>query len=260
MLLMTTRPSDQSKYFSHHKNGVLLSSTQPSRRTLVKGAAWSVPVVAVASTTPAHAASPNCQITVSVRCDGDALVFSWNYVSGGVGPGSENFTLVRSGDTNKPAEPEELGGASYSGGTGGGTLTVPVGETPPATPVDILRVPAPGANNGTSSYTLTGPCANVSNSACGAFRGNTCVGSCANANAAQVGATEATEEVVEATEEAATTAPAGSRDRSSVTTADDEPAAVGQEDVPAGDETKSGVSMTGHDDGRGDDSAATATP
>lgn len=31
---------------------------KPSRRTLVKGAAWSVPVVAVAGTTPAYAASP----------------------------------------------------------------------------------------------------------------------------------------------------------------------------------------------------------
>lgn len=31
---------------------------KPTRRTLVKGAAWSVPVVAVAGTTPAYAASP----------------------------------------------------------------------------------------------------------------------------------------------------------------------------------------------------------
>lgn len=36
---------------------------KPSRRTLVKGAAWSVPVVAVANVAPAMAASPGCTET-----------------------------------------------------------------------------------------------------------------------------------------------------------------------------------------------------
>lgn len=149
---------------------------QPTRRTLVKGAAWSVPVVAMASAAPAHAASPNCQVNVTVRCEDGALIFSWAYVSGGVGPGPETFTLTRTGDTNNPAMPEPLSGATYAGGDSGGTVTVNVGSNPPTVPQDILRIPAPGANNGTSTYRLVGPCANLTNTVCGRFNGNSCVG------------------------------------------------------------------------------------
>lgn len=42
------------------------TSRGPSRRTLVKGAAWSVPVVAVAGAAPAHAASPGQVILTQV--------------------------------------------------------------------------------------------------------------------------------------------------------------------------------------------------
>lgn len=41
-----------------------------SRRTVAKGAAWSVPVVAVAAAAPAHAASADGNVTVSGSCVG----------------------------------------------------------------------------------------------------------------------------------------------------------------------------------------------
>lgn len=42
-----------------------------SRRTLVKGAAWSVPVVAAAVHVPALAASANWDVQISMECSGD---------------------------------------------------------------------------------------------------------------------------------------------------------------------------------------------
>jgi hypothetical protein len=49
-------------------NALVSSGVAPSRRALVRGAAWSVPVVAVAATAPAYAASP---------CDVRAYTLDW---------------------------------------------------------------------------------------------------------------------------------------------------------------------------------------
>ena len=57
--------------------------TQISRRTIARGAAWSVPVVAVGAATPAMAAS-QCQPTLtlapgSCKCPGQSTNSSWGY-------------------------------------------------------------------------------------------------------------------------------------------------------------------------------------
>lgn len=71
-------------------------SAAPTRRTVVRGAAWSVPVVAIASAAPAYAASPPpCQVGTH-----------WNSMTTGTRPSRVTFpptdvtmTLSYSGDT-----------------------------------------------------------------------------------------------------------------------------------------------------------------
>lgn len=54
--------------------------TNPSRRSVAKGAAWAVPAVAVAAAAPSLAASPGDPLTVTANCpgllSGDSLTFT----------------------------------------------------------------------------------------------------------------------------------------------------------------------------------------
>lgn len=54
-------------------------TTGPSRRTLAKGAAWSVPVIAMSAAAPAMAASPN-------SCSVGTISYPRNFTNGGVIP------------------------------------------------------------------------------------------------------------------------------------------------------------------------------
>lgn len=54
----------------------------PSRRTVVRGAAWSVPVIAVATAAPAFAASPCPTVTLSWASLGNGTQFSSTTVGG----------------------------------------------------------------------------------------------------------------------------------------------------------------------------------
>jgi hypothetical protein len=105
-----------------------------NRRTVVKGAAWAVPAVAVASAAPAMAASPCIpEITFSddsCRCPGQSTEFEFTY-----------FVRLCADDTTCPDSEDDFvtvtGIASKTGGPGGTPLTpvgfsfpiqVPVGE------------------------------------------------------------------------------------------------------------------------------------
>lgn len=73
--------------------------SQPTRRNVVKGAAWSVPVVVAGSAAPALAASP-CNIVVHAECvDGD-LVFSYS-ITGPIPAGPLSFSFTYSASVKR---------------------------------------------------------------------------------------------------------------------------------------------------------------
>lgn len=140
------------------------AASNPTRRTLVKGAAWSVPVVGVGSHA-AHAAVSPCSIEIDVECRNGALVFSWRAVGGQV-PSSLTFALSIG----------RTGGGNDGTTTGIGNTTI-VGSrvTTPSNQSEILQVRR-NSNSGTRTFTLTGD--NCAGSICGRFDGSTCVDSC----------------------------------------------------------------------------------
>ena len=81
-----------------------MAQPAPSRRTLVRGAAWSVPVVAVAATAPAYAAS-NCAgqpahtMNLTSRTGTDGTTVGFKSVTNGVTVGPYNLS------TSDPAFP-----------------------------------------------------------------------------------------------------------------------------------------------------------
>lgn len=77
-----------------------------SRRTVVRGAAWSVPVIAVATTAPAFAASP---------CDIQAYRLDWGNSVG-------QTVYAKNATTN-------VGTATVAGSAGGGAITVTLAST-----------------------------------------------------------------------------------------------------------------------------------
>lgn len=102
----------------------------PSRRAIVRGAAWSVPVVAVAATAPAFAASP-CATTYSFRLDWgtttyrrtDARNATASVTSVGATPLTVTFTSTSSSSANVPDPNRNL---SVPPNTGTATTADPV--------------------------------------------------------------------------------------------------------------------------------------
>lgn len=118
---------------------------QPTRRTLVKGAAWSVPVVAMASAAPAHAASP-CTVAVQVTCANNSLEFTYT-VTGPV-PDSLEFTLNITGSG-------QGGDGNWTPGTGVQEVAPRVFEiASPSTGGPVVTVARPAAV-GSRTYALT---------------------------------------------------------------------------------------------------------
>jgi hypothetical protein len=81
-----------------------MAELAPSRRTLVRGAAWSVPVVAVAATAPAYAASncagqPASTMDLGKKLGSDGTTLSVTSVTNGVAVGRYNLS------TSDPAFP-----------------------------------------------------------------------------------------------------------------------------------------------------------
>lgn len=78
------------------KASVLLEESRPSRRAITRGAAWSVPVIAVAATAPAYAASCDSTTPTSMNLasrnggDGTAVTFT-SGVAGGMTVGTWNL-------------------------------------------------------------------------------------------------------------------------------------------------------------------------
>lgn len=185
---MTTSPSDQSKYFTHHKNGVPMSATQPSRRTLVKGAAWSVPLVAVGSQAPAVAASP-CNIIVTADCTASGLSFSYSVT--GPRPGTLSFTLA----VSVPAGQGQGNDGTWTGGPGitlvGNTATVDSETATSGVLLNVTRSANSGARVYTVSFTGTTEC--TVSSASGRFDGSTCTAPATSDGARTLTSDEATE-------------------------------------------------------------------
>lgn len=104
----------------------------PSRRSVVRGAAWSVPVVAVAATAPAFAASP-CATTYPFRLDWGTTSYSRasarsatasvSSSTPGATPLSVTFTSTSSSSLNVPDTTRNL---TVPANTGTGTTADPV--------------------------------------------------------------------------------------------------------------------------------------
>lgn len=161
-------------------------TTRPARRTIVKGAAWAVPAVAVASAAPAHAASPNpcigdlCFGCASVHkcCSGGPKAMYWacvTFTNEGDTPVDLTFSFLLNTSANgvvpisgggtvpagqtvsfKPQTPREYGNCStgtyasfeihFSDGTNQGSAIVPGGDLD-------------GGGNTCPGNTTCGPCA-----------------------------------------------------------------------------------------------------
>jgi hypothetical protein len=107
-----------------------MTELAPSRRTLVRGAAWSVPVVAVAATAPAYAASP-CGTTYTWKLDWGTTAYTKNSTTNvgtatvgnvsGTAPITVTFTsTVTSGITRHPTNLNLENGISDVGDLGAG--------------------------------------------------------------------------------------------------------------------------------------------
>ncbi|WP_374457446.1 hypothetical protein [Nocardioides sp.] len=102
----------------------------PSRRSVVRGVAWSAPVVAVAATAPAYAASP-CQTRYSYRLDWGTTSYtrsgarnaSASVTTTGGTPVSVTFASTSSTTSNVPDATRNL---SVPANTGIGTTADPV--------------------------------------------------------------------------------------------------------------------------------------
>lgn len=144
-----------------------MSAQSPSRRTLVKGAAWSVPVVALGGAAPAFAASP-C-ISLRVACEGGRLVFYYTLTRPVTSAIVFNFTIGRPATQGNDGVVSNEDGV-YTPATAEVTLASPTfpGER---RLVSVTR----SSNEGKRTYTVSvksGPC--VSNTVSGNFTGQTC--------------------------------------------------------------------------------------
>lgn len=122
-----------------------LTSVQPSRRTVVRGAAWTVPVVALAVTAPAYAASPCPERTLTWSALGNGNVFA----STTVGPVTVTLTVsgATAANNNRTISTASTGGQAsslrfYSEAGNGTSQTVTFAFTRTSTglPVDVLNL------------------------------------------------------------------------------------------------------------------------
>ncbi len=121
------------------------ASLSTTRRTVVRGAAWSVPVLAVAATAPAYAASPCPATTLVWSTLGNGNVFSSTTV------GAVTVTLTLSGVTNannnRTISTNPTGGLNsvlrfYSGSANGSsqTATFTFTRTSTGAPVNVTNL------------------------------------------------------------------------------------------------------------------------
>ncbi|PUA81542.1 hypothetical protein [Nocardioides currus] len=121
-----------------------MTSTQirPTRRTLVRGAAWSVPVVSIAAAAPAFAASA-CNQTLNWASLGNGAVFSSTTVAG------ITITLSLSGATtaanNRTVSTTQTGGQTsnlrfYSTGTANSSQTATFTFTKGGQPFNVTNL------------------------------------------------------------------------------------------------------------------------
>ena len=121
------------------------SALRTSRRTVVRGAAWSVPVIAVVATAPAYAASACPATTLVWSTLGNGNVFTSTTV------GAVTVTLTVSGVTNannnRTISTNQTGGQSsnlrfYSGSANGSSQTVTFSFTRTSTgaPVNVTNL------------------------------------------------------------------------------------------------------------------------
>lgn len=122
----------------------VLDATRTSRRTLVRGAAWTVPVVAVATAAPAFAASP-CDPLVNQTIDWDApATTTWSRTNSNSGTASYD----PDGATGEIPSLSMTVAANYSGNMRAG-FEFPQGRQNPS-----LRVTSPIGGLGVSGLAL----------------------------------------------------------------------------------------------------------
>ncbi|WP_210649280.1 hypothetical protein [Nocardioides sp. SYSU D00065] len=121
-----------------------LAGVRTSRRSLVRGAAWTVPVVAVATTAPAFAASPCASTTIVWSAVGSSGSTFVSTTSGGV-----VVTLTVSGQTtalnNRTISNVQTGGQSsnlrfYSTSANNSAQTATFTFTRNGQPVDVINL------------------------------------------------------------------------------------------------------------------------
>lgn len=140
---------------------------QVSRRTIAKGAAWTVPAVAVASAAPSLAASPTCEdetvtatVTFAVELTNDGLareLGDWTAevtttlpacveANGDIAPAPLSITLTTSDETAdllRDLNTEELSGSADASYSATGSVVDPGGRSTTLT-VAPLQVPESG--------------------------------------------------------------------------------------------------------------------
>lgn len=105
------------------------TTSSPTRRAVTKGAAWSVPLVAGASTVPAYAVS-NCEKTVATHQGGRTTQTA---ASGSMSNGITVTSAATKGATSKMFL--ATSGEAGNGATGDGTTSM--------SSISRLRVPPP---------------------------------------------------------------------------------------------------------------------
>jgi len=116
-------------------------SARPTRRTLVRGAAWSVPVVAIAATAPAFAASTattgftGVAGTAEKWSNGNEKHVSWdlNFTNGPVAIDTITITFTYAPTSGGPFESFEIYGYAATTGPRDATWTYPAITVPTST-------------------------------------------------------------------------------------------------------------------------------
>lgn len=123
-----------------------MSAHHVSRRSIARGAAWTVPMVAVGVAAPAFAASVTRPVVTdpgtSCKCPGGGSPYTYNLNLAITTPGTDNYTIAITGFKVDGVAP-----ASFLGPT---TLVLPGGELNPG----LLRFRLTNSN-GTHTVTFT---------------------------------------------------------------------------------------------------------
>jgi hypothetical protein len=130
-----------------------MSSQQVSRRSIARGAAWSVPIVAIGVAAPAFAASASSPVITtaakSCKCPGGGSPWTFNLNVAITTPGADSYTIaITNFKVDEGSNPTQTG-VTYLGPS---TVVLPGGEGDPV----LLRFRLTNsASTHTVSFTYT---------------------------------------------------------------------------------------------------------